>query len=154
MPKYFNQTKYTSFQRQLNMYGFRHLTIGMDRNAYYHEYFLKHKGFLCEHIRRTSIKGNGVKGKPNPNTEPKFYEMPFVKPDTCSENGNVSNTPMPPMNDEANNENIINTKPSRKQGAKFSPMNNPGFISCCDNPILEWEALEKLDLDAEFSFSI
>lgn len=152
MPKYFNQTKYTSFQRQLNMYGFRHLTIGMDRNAYYHEYFLKHKGFLCENIRRTSIKGNGVKGKPNPNTEPNFYEMPFVKPDKCTEKGNFGDTSTPPINDEANNHNIINAKPSTKQRPKFSPMNNPSFISCCENPILEWEALEKLDLDAEFSF--
>ena len=47
MPEYFRQSKLTSFQRQLNLYGFRRLTTGADRGGYYHEMFLKHKLFLC-----------------------------------------------------------------------------------------------------------
>jgi hypothetical protein len=47
LPKYFNQTKYRSFQRQLNLYGFRRLHQDLDRGAYYHELFLKGRPNLC-----------------------------------------------------------------------------------------------------------
>jgi hypothetical protein len=41
-PKYFkNQTKFASFMRQVNGWGFKRITKGPDRNAYYHEYFIR-----------------------------------------------------------------------------------------------------------------
>ena len=81
MPVYFKQTKFASFQRQLNIYGFIRLTTGKDKGGYYHEFFLRHKLILCENIIRTEIKGTGVKAKPSPDTEPDFYSMSFVEPD-------------------------------------------------------------------------
>merc|ERR1712150_10742 len=78
LPKYFKQTKLTSFQRQLNLYGFCRLTRGRDAGAYYHEMFLRGKGFLCQSMTRTKIKGTGTKGASNPDSEPNFYDMPFV----------------------------------------------------------------------------
>ncbi|KAL7460467.1 hypothetical protein ACHAXS_000919 [Conticribra weissflogii] len=78
---YFGQTKITSFQRQLNMYGFLRLTKGPDKGCYYHELFLRHKLFLCQDITRFSVKGTGVKIKIDHSTEPNFYAMPFVEPD-------------------------------------------------------------------------
>ena len=46
----FRQTKITSFQRQLNLYGFSRITAGRDRGGYYHENFLRHELFLCQQM--------------------------------------------------------------------------------------------------------
>lgn len=80
MPLYFKQTKLTSFQRQLNLYGFSRLTTGNDRGGYYHELFLRGRLFLCERMMRTRIKGTGTKAAVNTDNEPDFYSMPSVKP--------------------------------------------------------------------------
>jgi hypothetical protein len=69
MPKYFRQTKLTSFQRQLNLYGFCRLTGGRDRGGYYHELFLRNRPFLCKRMMRTRIKGTGIKAASSPQTE-------------------------------------------------------------------------------------
>ena len=81
MPKYFKQTKWTSFQRQLNLYGFNRLTKGADAGAYYHELFLRGDRYLglCQSIVRVKVKGTGIKGANNPADEPDFYSMPFIK---------------------------------------------------------------------------
>ncbi len=78
MPLHFNQTKITSFFRQLNLYGFLRITQGRDRGAYYHELFLRGKPFLTTRIMRQKVKGTRVKGVPSPETEPDFYSMPYV----------------------------------------------------------------------------
>ncbi len=46
LPKYFEHSKFSSFVRQANGWGFRRLSQGRDRNAYYHEYFLRWV-FIC-----------------------------------------------------------------------------------------------------------
>jgi hypothetical protein len=75
MPKYFRQTKLTSFQRQLNLYGFSRLTIGKDNGGYYHELFLRGKVFLAKKMSRTKIKGTKFKAASSPDQEPDFYAM-------------------------------------------------------------------------------
>jgi hypothetical protein len=57
MPKYFRMSRFSSFQRQLNLYDFRRITDGMDKGAYYHELFLNGRPALCMHMKRTKIKG-------------------------------------------------------------------------------------------------
>jgi hypothetical protein len=79
MPHYFNQSKLTSFQRQLNLYGFQRLTKeGRDSGGYYHELFLRGKPFLCAQMTRTKVKGTGFKAASSPDSEPDFWHMPPV----------------------------------------------------------------------------
>lgn len=76
MPLYFKQSKLTSFQRQLNLYGFSRLTSGPDKGGYYHELFLRGKDQLCTTMIRMRIKGTRTKGASDPESEPNFYLMP------------------------------------------------------------------------------
>lgn len=78
LPTYFNLSKIPSFQRQLNLYGFRRLTKGPDRGGYYHEFFLRGKPFLIPRIMRLKVKGTGVRARSNPEQEPDFWAMPWV----------------------------------------------------------------------------
>jgi hypothetical protein len=80
MPHYFRQSKLTSFQRQLNLYGFCRLTRGRDSGGYYHELFLRGKISLARKMQRTKIKGTKFKAASNPDQEPNFYAMPPVGP--------------------------------------------------------------------------
>lgn len=75
LARFFQQKKYASFQRQLNLYGFNRITKGPDRGSYYHELFLRGKKFLCKGINRMKIKGTGARMASNPDAEPDFYKM-------------------------------------------------------------------------------
>ncbi|KAL3940909.1 MAG: hypothetical protein SGARI_000795 [Bacillariaceae sp.] len=56
LPLYFKQTKYKSFQRQLNLWGFERLTSGPDKGAYYHTHFLRDDPELCKNLTRQRAK--------------------------------------------------------------------------------------------------
>jgi len=78
MINYFRQSKLTSFQRQLNLYGFRRITQGVDSGAYYHELFLRGRPDLTSKMVRQKVKGTGHKQPTDASTEPNFYAMPPV----------------------------------------------------------------------------
>mmetsp|Transcript_26552 Transcript_26552/g.72965 ORF Transcript_26552/g.72965 Transcript_26552/m.72965 type:complete len:409 (+) Transcript_26552:319-1545(+) len=79
LPKYYKLTKLSSFQRQLNLYGFQRLTLGRDRGSYYHELFLRKKTFLARNMQRVQVKGTGVRARSNPDQEPNFWTMKWCE---------------------------------------------------------------------------
>jgi hypothetical protein len=80
IPVYFRHSNMNSFIRQLHLYGFKKITKGFDKGAYYQELFLRGKPFLANRMLRH--RGKGTKGKVLPSTstsEPDLYAMPFVE---------------------------------------------------------------------------
>ena len=80
LPRFFKQTKYLSFTRQLNLWGFKRITKGLDGGAYYHELFLRGRPYLAMRMKRHKVKGTGIKLTPNPSMEPLFYrDYPYME---------------------------------------------------------------------------
>ena len=74
IPKFFGQSKYASFTRQLSGWGFKRLHLaGPDYGCYYHECFLRGKPQLTQLMRR--VPGGQGKLTPNMLEEPDFYNM-------------------------------------------------------------------------------
>jgi hypothetical protein len=84
MPKYFKQSRLSSFQRQLNLYGFTRISSGADTGGYYHELFLKGRPALCVHMRRVGVPQEGEDRRKNKSgvkkAEPDFYMMKHLVP--------------------------------------------------------------------------
>jgi len=77
MPRFFFQTKMSSFTRQLGMYGFHKLiwSKNVDKGAFFHELFLRERSGLAKGINRQSTRR--LLDKKN---EPNLYlfkSMPF-----------------------------------------------------------------------------
>ena len=72
--RFFSQTKYPSFQRQLNLYGFSRFAHGRDKGAYFHACFVRGKRALVRNMVRRKIKGTKVRRSLLPSEEPDFYE--------------------------------------------------------------------------------
>ncbi|GAX28366.1 hypothetical protein FisN_4Hh028 [Fistulifera solaris] len=89
MPTYFKQSKWNSFARQLNLYGFLRITSGPDAGGYYHELFLKGKPNLALHMRRVGVPQGEDRRKFRPknvNVEPDFYSMKKVTAEEPGQN--------------------------------------------------------------------
>mmetsp|Transcript_20290 Transcript_20290/g.43886 ORF Transcript_20290/g.43886 Transcript_20290/m.43886 type:complete len:293 (+) Transcript_20290:87-965(+) len=79
LPTYFKFSMFSSFQRQLNLYGFKRITAGADKGGYYHCKFLRGRAFLVGQINRIRLKGQGHRAKANPSQEPNFWNMPPIQ---------------------------------------------------------------------------
>jgi HSF-type DNA-binding len=73
--RWFRHSQYSSFQRQLNIYGFTRILQGIDKNAYYHEHFIKGDYHRTLRIQRQAIKGMdaAVRNLPDHKKVPNFY---------------------------------------------------------------------------------
>ena len=60
MKTYFSQTKFKSFQRQMNLWGFQKVPKAERRqkDSYFHRYFVKGQPDLCRKMIRQRIKGS------------------------------------------------------------------------------------------------
>ncbi|GAX17872.1 hypothetical protein FisN_18Hh076 [Fistulifera solaris] len=70
--EYFGHKRYSSFLRQLNNHGFKHVTKGPDRNSYYHECFLRNMPHLCKYMPDSKDARRQI---PDPENEPDLYEI-------------------------------------------------------------------------------
>lgn len=76
VPKYFRQSRLSSFKRQLNLYGFELINTGPARGGYYHEMFTKERPELCRRMRRIAIKLQNNKGNDEEKPKsPDFFDM-------------------------------------------------------------------------------
>jgi hypothetical protein len=77
LPFYFSQTKYRSFQRQLNHYGFERMTKGPLEGSYSHPCFLIDQPKLCYGMRREKRledeTSNIKKSSPRKKASKKWY---------------------------------------------------------------------------------
>ena len=106
MPKYFtHQSKYSSFTRQVNGWGFKRITHGPDRNSYYHRLFVRGMPHLTRRMMRLSgsaLKKSG--GNENDETEPNFYETSnYTYPLPSSSHGHYHSYDGPAQHHEYSN---------------------------------------------------
>mmetsp|Transcript_14794 Transcript_14794/g.26206 ORF Transcript_14794/g.26206 Transcript_14794/m.26206 type:complete len:537 (-) Transcript_14794:59-1669(-) len=98
LPKYFRHTKLTSFQRQLNLYGFRRITKGPDSGAYYHAMFNRDTPENIDSIKRMVKKG-GKPSNADGDHHDAYYgkhmtsQYPYLANQGGHEFGNSPNTP-------------------------------------------------------------
>ena len=125
MPHYFNQTKYASFQRQLNLYGFSRLSHGRDKGAYYHKCFVRGERNLCRGMIRQKIKGTKVRRSLSPEEEPNFYAPEWQR--SCAVEAHlqtpVPNQPLLPHSDAASVPAVTPPTPSKPVLCKEYPPN-------------------------------
>ena len=76
--KYLKISKWATFHRQLYVYGFKRITQGPDKGAYYHEKCLRGRPFLAAQMNRVPTRG--LRGRKKVTKEPDFWSMPWVKP--------------------------------------------------------------------------
>jgi hypothetical protein len=69
MPEFFSTSKYKSFQRSLNLWGFETVSKGPDKGVCNHPLFVRGDADLCNSMKRIVVKGKGKRADPSLNNE-------------------------------------------------------------------------------------
>lgn len=96
--EYFGHKRYSSFLRQLNNHGFKHITKGQDRNSYYHECFLRNMPHLCKYMPDAKDARRQI---PDPENEPDLYEISKTFPFPGAGASKAVGTKSPSLTQEA-----------------------------------------------------
>lgn len=87
-PLFFKQSKIRSFYRQLNLWGFKRLTVGSNSGAWYNRHFIRGAPNQINNMIRTKIKGKGKSTKsvssPVPKSEPVFSNTKALSNEVAS----------------------------------------------------------------------
>lgn len=122
MPRYFYITKFTSFIRQLTLYGFhKYRTPGADKGSFFHELFLFGRPGLCSGIVRSSTKKRKMESEPN------FYKMPCLRRSVHNSDESFVSVPNRPREVEYRNSDT--TLPIEKNTSLSKPNNMQGSPS-------------------------
>ena len=79
LPLYLESSKYSSFLRQLNLYGFRRFSAGADKGSYYHPKFLRGLPWIATTIQRTKVNGRKSRKAGNPEAEPRLDDYKHLR---------------------------------------------------------------------------
>jgi hypothetical protein len=63
MPEFYAASKYKSFQRNLNLWGFETISKGHEKGVCSHPFFVRGQPLLCRRMTRVVVKGNGTRRK-------------------------------------------------------------------------------------------
>ncbi|KAL3927210.1 MAG: hypothetical protein SGBAC_013174 [Bacillariaceae sp.] len=104
IPKYFKPIKYTSFQRQLSIYGFQRIRTGWNTGGYEHPYFARADSSLCKNIRRHQKPTvfQAAKGAPAPIMAPVAAPQPVrsASPEMSQLYGHSAQLPMTTIDED------------------------------------------------------
>jgi HSF-type DNA-binding len=100
LPKYFKQTKFTSFTRKLNRWGFIRIARGPEIGSYFHKLFHRDYPYLCLHMKCQNMlqsKQSEVSTQQNPDTH-KSPSFPTPSPESMALKPlNLCNSVNPPL---------------------------------------------------------
>lgn len=100
LPRYFGHSNHASFVRIVNAWGFRRISIGVDRDSYYHELFLRGKPSIHQRMKRLPSCHRKTPVDKDDRC-PDFFELAKTSPlpeVTWSSNSGLGFTGLPTMN--------------------------------------------------------
>jgi hypothetical protein len=147
--RFFSQSKYASFQRQLNLYGFSRFSHGKDKGAYFHYLFVREKCPLVRGMVRRKIKGTKVRRIMAPSEEPDFYALEWHDENRIGEVmlksvGMVTPTPA-----------VVAVSPHNSpRGRPVFATSMPAYLDLVSEPLPNenWDAIDALIHDGDLLF--
>ncbi|KAL3789629.1 hypothetical protein HJC23_003178 [Cyclotella cryptica] len=128
IPKYFLQTRYESFTRQLSGWGFKRLyQSGPDYQCYYHECFLRGLPHLTRLMKRVEPHQGNI--LPNVEAEPNFSVMPIPLSIEYTQPPPPANLQPPSAEFQANPAAVIYPSPNwaANNGPPYTPYHPYGY---------------------------